>query len=204
MHREILILKENSEKKSFERIPLFYETVFKIKDISLADDDIEFLVQLYGLLKDIPCRNFVLQTLVLRDNGKLREFFLYSFKRERYLHMKLNAIRGYANYATEHEVETLMSKFTEILTKRPLTTPYNYEEYELIRSKFGLPFLIKKHKYKCFIDSYEQEEKQYQAMPDAFKGYFTLDEKGNVVNLMTFEQIHKKMDAFFSQARKER
>jgi hypothetical protein len=197
MHREIQLIKDLSVKTSFERIPLFRETIMKIKDIVLSDDDIEFLEQLYLILKDIPCRCFILQTLALKENGISRDFFFNAFKKERYLDMKLTAIRGYANYSTEQEVEKLMSKFTELLVKRQETTPYDYEEYELIRSVFGLPYLIKKYNYKCFIIAYEQEEKQYNAMPNAFKGYFTLDEKGNHVGLMNGEEIRKKMNDFF-------
>jgi hypothetical protein len=202
MRREILLLKELSANKSFEGMPLFRETIMTIKDHPLDDDDVDFLVHLYILLKDIPCRSFILQTLVLKDNGKLHDFFFNAFSRERHLDMKLTAIRGYANYATENEVEILMSKFTATLKRGALTTPYNYEEYELIRSVFGLPYLIEKYKYKCFFCAYEQEEELYKAMPEAFKGYFTLDEKGNLVELLNSNEIKKKMEDFFSSSRK--
>lgn len=58
--------------------------------------------------------------------------------------MKLWAIRGVTNYAEETEVEKLMSKFYNILIKYPQSTSYNYQEYEQIRSVFGLPYLIER------------------------------------------------------------
>ncbi|GIP19734.1 hypothetical protein J22TS3_00090 [Paenibacillus sp. J22TS3] len=63
-----------------------------------------------------------MKALVFCEDIDLKEFFLKAFKKERYLDMRLTAIRGYAKYATEKEVEKLMSKFTEILMKRPEST----------------------------------------------------------------------------------
>ena len=51
--------------------------------------------------------------------------------------MKLTAVRGYAFYAREDEVATLMENLLAILKKRPEKTPYNYQEYEVMRSMFS-------------------------------------------------------------------
>ncbi|MGG3281089.1 hypothetical protein [Paenibacillus solani] len=142
-----------------------------------------------------------MKALVFCEDIDLKEFFLKAFKKERYLDMRLTAVRGYAKYATEKEVEKLMSKFTEILMKRPESTPYNYQEYELLRSAFGLPYLVNQYGYACFIQAYEQEEQQYHAMPDAFKGHFTLDERGDRVQLRSLGESKKMLDEFLSRGK---
>ena len=97
--------------------------------------------------------------------------------------MKLTAVRGYAEYASEEEVNTLMSKMLELLKKRAVTTKNDYQEYEPMRSPFLMPYLLEKYNYKCFRDFSDQLEKQYDAMDDEWKGIFTLDEKGKLVEL---------------------
>ncbi|WP_311080805.1 hypothetical protein [Paenibacillus polymyxa] len=74
-----------------------------------------------------------------------------------------------------------MDHFLKILIKRPETTPYNYQEYEFLRSAFGLPLLIKKYGYPCLKKALQQVEEQYQNMPEAFRGHFTFDENGKAV-----------------------
>lgn len=51
--------------------------------------------------------------------------------------MKLTAVRGYAFYAREDEVAALMENLLALLKKRPEKTPYNYQEYEVMRSRFS-------------------------------------------------------------------
>ena len=80
----------------------------------------------YKKIKDIAKRYSFLKELAIRHPEKTsKEFFLAVFKKERYLDMRLTAIRGYAVFATEKEIEPLMKKMTELLRKRPQTTPYN-------------------------------------------------------------------------------
>jgi len=47
------------------------------------------------------------------------------------------------------------------LLKKPEHTPYDYEEYEIMRSKFLMSYLIEKYNYQCFKDFTNQLEKQY-------------------------------------------
>ena len=35
-----------------------------------------------------------------------------------------------------------MKKMLEILKRRPESTPYNYQEYEILRSSFLIPYLL--------------------------------------------------------------
>jgi len=192
-------LKKMSQKKGFENNTDFQQLLEKCKTIALSSEDVEFLTELYSLAKNLYIRNTIMMSLVFCEDIDLKDFFFKAFKKERYLDMRLTAIRGYANYATEKEVEKLMSKFIEILMKRPENTPYNYQEYELIRSAFGLPYLVNRFGYACFIQAYAQEEKQYNAMPDAFKGHFTIDEKGNSVQLRSSEETAKMIDEFWGR-----
>ncbi|WP_313638032.1 hypothetical protein [Paenibacillus sp.] len=192
-------LKKMSQKKGFENKIDFQRLLEKCKTIALSSADVEFLTELYSLAKNLYIRNTIMMSLVFCEDIDLKDFFFKAFKKERYLDMRLTAIRGYANYATEKEVEKLISKFIEILMKRPENTPYNYQEYELIRSAFGLPYLVNRFGYACFIQAYAQEEKQYNAMPDAFKGHFTIDEKGNSVQLRSPEETTKMLDEFWGR-----
>lgn len=141
-------------------------------------DSIEEKMDLYFNLKDVPKRNEILKELVFSCPQNAKDFFLRAFKKERYLDMKLIAVRGYAFYAAE-EVNPLMAKMLELLKKRPKHTPYDYQEYEIMRSKFLIPYLLEKYHYNCFQEFSEQLERQYNEMPDVFKNIFSCDEFGN-------------------------
>ncbi len=91
-----------------------------------------------------------------------------------------------------------MQHFLKILIKRPETTPYNYQEYEFLRSAFGLPLLIKKYGYPCFEKTHQQVEKQYQDMPEAFRRHFTFDETGKAVQLRTPSETKQMIERFFA------
>ncbi|KOR90705.1 hypothetical protein AM231_09335 [Paenibacillus solani] len=191
-------LKKMSQKRGFENKDDFHQLLERCKDITLSNEDADFLIELYSKAKNLYIRNTILKALVFCEDIDLKDFFFKAFKKERYLDMRLTAVRGYAKFATEKEVEKLMSTFTEILLKRPESTPYNYQEYELLRSAFGLPYLVNQYGYACFIQAYEQEEKQYNAMPDAFKGHFTLNERGDIVQLRSLGERKKMLDEFRS------
>lgn len=150
----------------------------------------------YFHTKDIAKRYALLKQLVfdLPEDGK--DFFLKAFKKERYLDMRLTAIRGYAAFASEEEVAVLMKRMLEILKKIPERTPYNYQEYEILRSSFLMPYLLKNYPYACFKEFNEQLEKQYEAMPEIFKGIFTCNEKGEHVVLIPPAAVRKQMENF--------
>lgn len=137
----------------------------------------------YKSIKDILKRNVVLKEAVLNLPANGKEFFLAAFKKERYLDMKLTAVRGYAEYASEEEVSLLMAKMLEMLVKRGQTTPNDYQEYEPMRSPFLMSYLLNRYNYQCFRVFAEQLDKQYTAMDDEWKGIFTLNECGELVQL---------------------
>jgi len=110
--------------------------------------------------------------------------------------MRLTAIRGYSAFASEEEVALLMNKMLEILKKRPESTPYNYQEYEILRSDFLIPYLLDNYSYDCFKKFNDQLKEQYDAMPEVFKGIFTCDAKGEHIQLIPPAVVKKNIDNF--------
>ncbi|MEC2076336.1 hypothetical protein [Metabacillus fastidiosus] len=159
-------------------------------------DERNIEIETYFNTKDIAKRNALLKQLVfdLPEDGK--DFFLKAYKKERYLDMRLTAIRGYASFASEEEVAILMNKMLEILKKRPEKTPYNYQEYEILRSAFLIPYLLEKYPYDCFKKFNKQLEKQYDAMPEVFKGIFTCNDKGEHIQLIPPAVVRKQIEDF--------
>lgn len=159
----------------------------------------EHLMETYFQEKEVSKRNEILRQLLLDMPVNAKDFFLKAFKKERYLDMKLSAVRGYAVYATEKEVSVLMSKLLELLKKRPEKTPYNYTEYEPMRSVFLMPYLLEHYDYACFQEFNIQLKKQYDDMPDCFKSIFTLDELGNVCTIRDKEEVEKSWRDFLGR-----
>ncbi|MCY9656369.1 hypothetical protein P5G65_36225 [Paenibacillus chondroitinus] len=180
-----------------ERDLRFREAINDLNYHFIKTNDVQVLKDIYFKLKDITLRNIILGILMHNEIG-LKQFFLDVYKKERYLDMKLKAIRGLANYTTETEIEQIMENFLKLLMKRPENTPYNYQEYEFIRSACGLPYLIKKYGYSCFEKALRQEEKQYNEMPEAFKGHYSFDEDGNLIVLRNPNEAKEMMNNFFA------
>lgn len=196
----IEVVKSQIGKRGYLNNSIYREAMINIRFESFTIEDTNFFIDYYKTVKDIFSRNQILQAFVLQcQKYDLKEFFLSAFKKERYLDMRLTAIRGYAIYASEKEISPLMKKFIDILVKIPSRTPYNYQEYEMLRSKFGLPYLVEQYRYDCFKEALNQLEKQYNDMPDECKGFFTLDENGIYVALMTREEIDENLDVLFKR-----
>lgn len=196
----IEVVKSQIGKRGYLNSSIYREAMINIRFESFTIEDTNFFIDYYKTVKDIFSRNQILQAFVLQcQKYDLKEFFLSAFKKERYLDMRLTAIRGYAIYASEKEISPLMKKFIDILVKIPSRTPYNYQEYEMLRSKFGLPYLVEQYRYDCFKEALDQLEKQYNDMPDECKGFFTLDENGIYVALMTREEIDENLDVLFKR-----
>lgn len=159
----------------------------------------ECLMESYFQEKDASKRNKILKHLLLDVPVNAKDFFLRVFKKERYLDMKLSAVRGYAVYATEEEVSALMNKLLELLKKRPERTPYNYAEYESMRSVFLMQYLLNRYDYECFRVFNKQLEEQYDSMPECFKNIFTLDEFGNICEIRDKEEVKKSWQDFLGK-----
>jgi len=159
----------------------------------------EFLMEAYFQKKDVSERNKILNHLLCNTPTEAKDFFYNVFKKERYLDMKLSAVRGYAVYASEAEVNALMNKLLELLKKIPDKTPYAYGIYEPMRSVFLMPYLIEHYDYECFHIFNRQLEQQYNSMPDCFKNIFTLDELGNLRQLKDFEEVRQTWNDFWGR-----
>lgn len=167
----------------------------------LTADEALLIEQLYFNLKNPALRNKILYGLIRCKELDLKDFFQKAYKKERYLDMRLLAIHGLTKYASEKEIDKIMDHFLQILIKRPETTPYNYQEYEFLRSAFGLPLLMKQYGYPCFEQALQQVEKQYHDMPEAFQGHFTYDEDGRAVQLRSPSETKKMIERFFASQR---
>jgi hypothetical protein len=199
LERTIIKLRKWQDREKFENNSSFKKLLESCEGAKLSNDNAVFLAELYDKVKDLRHRNTILKALIWCEDYDLKEFFLRAFARERYLDIRLTAIRGYANYASEQEVDKLMGEFTEILIKRPEVNPYNYHEYEMLRSAFGLPYLVKRFGYQSFITAQSQLDKQYNDMPDVFKGSFTLDDKGKYIELISSEVWFERINDFWKE-----
>ena len=93
------------------------------------------------------------------------DFFQFAYNREQYLlDIKILALRGLAQFITEDEITKLMKEFNETLEKKSSSkNPNYYEEFELLKRRNALPYLLRKYKYKCFNTSLEIMSKNYNS-----------------------------------------
>jgi hypothetical protein len=192
------ILQNNIQnERNYEFHMLFHNMTSNDVDEEIA----LIIIEIYKNAKETNTKNTCLKLLFDKEYVFLKDFFTLAYSKSRYLDMKLNALRGLAHFESEKKIESLLIKFDDSLRKRPQSTPYNYQEYELLRGKHALPYLIKKYGYRCFKETLEIVEKQYNEMPDAFKGHYTTDELGNIIQLRNPEETSKMMQDFFDKQR---
>lgn len=108
--------------------------------------------------------------------------------------LKIFFIRGYALYADEEELVPVMKKF-----QASLKNNHDYIDYEFLLSAAGLPYLAKKYKYPCFIDTWRIAETEYQEIDPLLRGYFTIDKNLEQVNIISNEEINKRYCAFIEK-----
>jgi hypothetical protein len=195
------ILLENEPKFKSKEFQGIFDNLTE-NDIN-SDIEVKEIINIYTKAKDLFIRNTCLKLMYNKNNILLKTFFEISYKKERYLDMKIRALRGLAYYLTEDEVKKLLVKFNEILKKRKETTPYNYQEYELLLGKDSLPYLYKRYGYECIKETMEILQTQYNEMPDAFKGHFTIDEDGNTILLRSPEETNKMLSEFFDKEKEK-
>ena len=177
----------------------FRNVLFSLDKKFIDKDNSVHLTRIYSATKQLDIRNKILRLLYDFDFPELKIFFDGAYKKERYLDMKIYALRGLSQFISEKEIEKLLQKFNLILLKRQETTPYNYQEYELLRRQNSLPYLVEKYNYNCFKETLNQVNDQYNAMPDAFKGHFTIGKNGEFISLKSPEESSKMINAFFNQ-----
>lgn len=180
-----------------ERNEEFHALFYLMKSSDVDEKIAQAMMDVYQSAKEMRTRNQCLKLLFDKNFGFLRAFFEHAYKKSRHLDMKMNALRGLSQFVTEPEIRELLLGFNKILRKRPEHTPYNYQEYELLRGQHALPYLIKRYGYECFNETLEIVNSQYIAMPDAFKGHFTTDEAGKIVSLRPTAEAGRMMTDFF-------
>ena len=135
-----------------------------------------------------------LKILLLNEtalNYDLKQFYFDALKRCRRLWLKMFYIRGYAFYATEEELLPVMKKFQQLLEKN-----HDYIDYEYILSVAGLSYLAEKYDYACFKETLETAKIEYQKIDPLLRGYFTMNEKLEHINLISNEEALKRTKEF--------
>lgn len=188
-----------SDKTVHERHINFRKALFDLNPENISPEHTGILTGIYMTTKQIDYRNKILRLLYDFSTPELRSFFETAYKKERYLDMKIYALRGLVQFSAEKDIEKLVTKLKVSLAKREETTPYNYQEYELLRGKNALPYLVDKYGYTCFQELLTQVNVQYGRMPDEFKGHFTTDENGEFVPLRTPAESSKLINSFFDR-----
>lgn len=128
------------------------------------------------------------------ENFDLKEYLFAHISKCRRLWLKLFFIRTYSIFATEKELVPIMQKFESNLQKI-----HDYQDYEQILSKAGLPYLCKRYGYNCFSHALSVAEKEYLNIDPLLRGFFTLDEDGNMIEILTSEQCSERLDTFFKK-----
>ena len=173
------------------------EALPDLSEESIDENAANEIIAIYDSSKDMYVRNLCIKLLYRKTFASLETFFERAFKRERYLDMKIHCIRGLSQFWTEAKLKPLLKKIDDSLIKRAKTTPYNYQEYELLLGKNALPFLISKYGYESFKKTYSLVKSNYDAMPEAFKGHFSVGDDGKLIQLKTPEESKKCFDDFF-------
>ena len=138
-----------------------------------------------------------LQPLFLNPTAKnfdLKEYLCSHISKCRRLWLKLFYIRAYAIFAAENELEPIMRKFETNLQKI-----HDYQDYDQILSKAGLPYLCKKYGYDCFFHALSVAEKEYLTIDPLIRGFFTLDEDGNFVDIVSSQEYQRRWDEYYKK-----
>ncbi|MDN3693683.1 hypothetical protein QWZ06_15975 [Chryseobacterium tructae] len=191
-----------TDENAKQRHPDFKKALFDLNAKDITAKDLGFLIHIYTTTKEISYRNRILKLLYNHKDPELQLFFEKAYKKERYHDMKVYALRGLAQFAEEKEIIMRIDKLKISLAKTETTTPYNYQEYELLRGKNALPFLVEKYNYVSFKEFLAQVNEQYERMPDAFKGHITTDEHGEIVPLRASSESTKMIRDFFDGMKK--
>ncbi|SFT40050.1 hypothetical protein SAMN05216474_0351 [Lishizhenia tianjinensis] len=190
-----ILKQENMNHRNYE----FYNAFMELTSDCITEDTSRIIEKIYQTTKLVEFRKQSLKLLCQKDFDHLVKFFADAYKRERYLDMKILAIRGLAQFISESEIDKLLTKFNTTLKKRPQSTPYNYQEYEFLKGQNALPYLVDRYNYPSFKETLEIVERQYNNMPDAFKGHFTVDSDGEIIQLRSSEKSRKIIDEFFKK-----
>ena len=189
----------------------------KCSDCSLDSDYITLLNKLCNIklsqeLVDYLCekaisRNHIweirfdhLRILLLNPSANefdLKKFYFENQKKSRRLAMKLFYIRGFASYASEEELNPVMEKF-----RKNLENNHDYIDYNYILSAAGLPYLVNTYGYNCFKQTLQKAMDEHQQIDLLLRGYFTLNENLEQINLLYLEECRRRLEAFLAKKNK--
>jgi len=180
------------------RVVGFREALWSMRYEIFSQCDADFFKDIYFSIKGDAertlDRSLVLEALVLQClEYDLGDFFLTVFKKERKFSMRLTAIRGYSAYATEAEVAPLMKKFAATFENGSMANCL-YQEYAFLLSKFGLPYLVHRYGYACFIEAMQHVDKLYNRLPDELQGLWTYDENAEQIRLLSDEETKRRFN----------
>ncbi len=130
-------------------------------------------------------------------NFDLKDYLHTHIKRSRRLWLKMFFIRAFVPFAEERECIPLMKSFSDSLIKI-----HDYQDYDQILSAAGLPYLVKRYGYACFRDTLELAKIEYEKIDPLLRGHFTLDEDGELINLLSHAESKKRMDLYLKKIEK--
>ena len=85
------------------------------------------IVAVYSQAKDLYVRNLCLRLLYDQKFDFLEDFFDQAFRKERYLDMRVGALRGLAQFRDEKALVGPLAKINASLRKLAISTPYAYQ-----------------------------------------------------------------------------
>jgi len=199
MRWEVLSLVETA--MAMKKKPALSTAELEALAIETVDEPVaRKIMTVYAEAKDLYVRNLCLRLLYDRPFGFLEDWFDRAFRRERYLDMRVLALRGLAQFRGEKPLASLLAKINGSLHKRAISTPYNYQEYEGLLGKNALPYLVGRYGYACLQETLALVQRNYDAMPNALKGHFTIGEDGKPISLRSSEETNRMLNEFFAAA----
>lgn len=178
--------------------PEYSALLKQLDNIKLTQELVDFLCTKATSKKHIWEIRFDHLRILLRNPSSqafdLKNFYFENLKKSRRPALKIFYIRGYAVYACEEELIPVMEKFS-----RNLEGPCGYIDYNYILSIAGLPYLVETYGYSCFVQTLEKANQEYAKISSSLRGYFTLNENLEQVNLISPEESLRRMQAFLEK-----
>lgn len=178
--------------------PEYVALLKQLDNMNLTQELVDFLCAKATSKKHIWEIRFDHLRILLRNPSSqvfdLKGFYLENLKKSRRLAIKIFFIRGYAIYASEEEMIPVMEKF-----RKNIEGPCSYIDYNYILSVAGLPYLVETYGYSCFVQALEKANQEYAKISSWLRGYFTLNENLEQVNLISPEESRKRMQAFLNE-----
>lgn len=124
----------------------------------------------------------------------LKDYIYDHLKKSRRPWLRLFYIRAYAIYATESEVDSVISKFEDMMRKY-----HDYQDFSQILSEAGLPYLVQKYNYPCFKRAFATAIQEYTHINSHLKGLFTRNEDGDMFSLLSEEEIRQRYNLYLEE-----